>query len=115
MTKYKTKVISGKNIYAHRILMENHLGRELTSGELVHHKNGNKSDNRIENLEIISRADHCRLHHNGKKITDEQKKKISNSVKKNHWAYDRIECKKISKKISKSCRGRVPWNKIVEN
>ena len=46
----------------HRQVMEDYLQRKLSSNELVHHINGDKTDNRIENLEIISRAKHCRLH-----------------------------------------------------
>ncbi len=42
------------NILEHRAVMERFLGRQLRKGETVHHKNGVRTDNRLENLELFS-------------------------------------------------------------
>lgn len=53
-----------KNGYVlmHRVVMENYLGRVLNTNEVVHHKNHNKKDNAIENLEVMNRDKHNHLH-----------------------------------------------------
>jgi hypothetical protein len=52
-------------IYEHRVVMEGIIGRELTAEETVHHKNGNRTDNRPENLELWASR-----HPRGQRIED---------------------------------------------
>ena len=52
----------GKYTYEHRLVMQEMIGRTLVKGETVHHKNGDKHDNRLKNLELISRSNHGSMH-----------------------------------------------------
>lgn len=49
--------------FEHDIIMEKYLGRQLTKDECVHHIDGNKQNNKIDNLQLTSRSAHT-IHHN---------------------------------------------------
>lgn len=46
----------------HRVVMEQHLGRSLRPGEIVHHRDQDKANNRPSNLEVMTQSEHARLH-----------------------------------------------------
>lgn len=84
-------------VYEHRIVMEQHIGRFLSEKEVVHHKNNIRSDNRIENLELLSsQSEHFKEHIHeimeinrkkphpwiGRKHSEESKKKMSKTRSK---------------------------------
>jgi hypothetical protein len=52
----------GREVMEHRHLMEKHLGRKLHTDETVHHINGIKTDNSLDNLEVVDRAEHTSRH-----------------------------------------------------
>ena len=57
-------VTCGENKHkpVHVVIMEEHIGRKLLPNECVHHINHDRSDNRIENLRLMTRSEHSKLH-----------------------------------------------------
>lgn len=88
-TRYKAIKVNGVKYDEHRWLMEQHLGRKLETWESVHHKDENPRNNDIDNLEIMSKSEHSKMHAIGRKMSEEAKRKISEFNKDKTCDYSR--------------------------
>lgn len=86
-------------VLEHILVWEENTGIPVPLGMAIHHLNGDKTDNRIENLCLMTNGAHTAYHHKGTKASDSTRKKISEmakhrlSDKRNHPFYKDIDMK----------------------
>lgn len=87
----------GLYIRRSRVVVAAREGRALLRAELITHLNGDRKDDRPENLIILSAAEHNRHHKSGRKHREASKRKISAGLRR---AYQEGRCKPPSREVA---------------
>ena len=107
-SRYKRITIDGVSYLEHRYIVEQNIGRKLLSTEQVHHINGDRFDNRISNLMVVTQEEHDRFHK--WKYPEEKECVVCGKIykpkptKRERSKVCSIECKKILDIINASKR-----------
>ena len=79
---FAIKTSPKRYILEHRFVMEQKIGRYLNKGEVIHHINGIRDDNRIENLVLTTSSTNIAISNSTRPITDSYRKKRSDLAKR---------------------------------
>lgn len=104
-------------IYKHRLIMENHIGRRLQKDEVVHHKNGIRDDNRLENLELTNIHDHHRIQHDEtyKLYSKDYVSKWGNEVVVEPRTEEVVSISYVGKKDTYDIKMKAPYHNFIAN
>ena len=112
-SRYIRKVIDGRYMSIHRIIAEQKIGRPLELYEVVHHINGDKKDNRPENLEVMTVSEHSRMENIGRKHTEEWCRRHSEQLKGRQTRFGYVTSEETKHKLSisvKAARANKFWS-----
>lgn len=93
-------------VLEHIVVWEKAHCQSVPDGYVVHHINGIKTDNRPDNLQLMSASEHSIYHNQHRIYSDETKRKISQKAKErlsspeNHPAYKNVDVLQMQKEIS---------------
>ena len=85
---YLSICVNGKEIGLHKYLLEIKLGRKLTKNEVAHHIDGNKLNNDINNIQLMTRSEHIK--HHRKQLEDGKINKMHKDGGLNAWVCNRL-------------------------
>ena len=120
VVKNHPKATKNGYVLLHRVIMENHLNRLLDDNEVVHHINGDKLDNRIENLQAMLNSEHVRLHKStGRTIINLKCPWCGNSFSREKRQTHLVKTKNRYTCCSRKCIGKlssfIQYNGITDN
>jgi hypothetical protein len=106
--KYVVRDDNGKNDVAHRVIVEQHLGRKLSYNEVIHHIDHNPKNNDISNLELTTRSKHGKHHAKPDSIIFVRCSYCGKYTPKQRSKYEyQIKCGITEFFCNKSCSGKV--------
>lgn len=93
---------SHSKIRMHRLVMERHLGRKLLPTEDVHHKDGDKTNNSISNLEIVKHGDHTVITNKGRVYKNGYQLNLTEEERERRRMWGRSVLSEANRKINES-------------